>query len=326
MNWFNKRFLPADKLAVCFSDPAGANACLALAEMRKMDHHSVPMLFSNKNYNTIDPELDVNISDAVPDWRELDRKIIVTGTSHPESSGKFEVRCIASAKHQQLHVISFVDHWINFALRFEGLREAEYPDEIWVVDENAKKLALEEGLPEHKLVVSGNPYHTYLKNYWRPHYKNKEYLNKVGIDIDRKHLLFAPDPLSLRLGKAGTGFTEMEALETLLDIIPSLPEPPVLLIKLHPLQPMEAIKRILESHKGRDVILLDKVDIPELIHSVDVVIGFYSNILLDAIAIGKEVIRYFPGNRDADLLRHATIRATFASTCPELKESIKRVL
>jgi len=51
---------------------------------------------------------------------------------------------------------------------------------------------------------------------------------------------------------------------------------------------------MIEGYSEQDVVLLDEVNIPELIHSVDVVLGFYSNILLDAIAIGKKVIRYFP--------------------------------
>jgi hypothetical protein len=328
MNWLQKQLLPQDNLALCFSDPAGSNACLAIAKMFEREGLEVPLLFSNREYKgAIEHNHKIHISDTVPeDWNLLGVKTLITGTSHPESSNRFEVRCIASAIQQGLFVRSFIDHWSNFAIRFEGLSSTEYPHQILVVDEEAKKIAIAEGLPSERIIVSGNPYHYYLKNYWKPFYRGKDYLQILGIDVNGTHILFAPDPISLRIGKKKAGFTEDEALKNLLDIVSDSKRAVTILLKLHPLQPLAIINNITDNYRNDNMIVIGGANVPELLNAVDVVIGFYSNILLEAIAIGKKVIRYFPGPKSMDLLRHADIDAEFTGSYMELKKAINGVI
>ncbi|MBB1287118.1 hypothetical protein HRH25_22255 [Flavisolibacter sp. BT320] len=290
--------LPFKHIAFVFSDPASANACAAMANMVRMQGKEIAC-FSNRQHTCID---SYTLTEVVPDFTELGVDGIFTGTSHPESSKGFEVAAIKQAKAAGIPVYSFIDHWANFRLRFRGLEENELPDQIWVVDETARQLALVDRLPAERLIVSGNPYHYFLQYYWQPKFAGKEYLAQLGIPVEGRHLLFVPDPLSLRNGKAIAGFTEDEALAELVEVMQGTQTK--LMVKCHPLQPMERLNAMQSENNA--IHLVQSADTLELVHACDVVVGFYSNLLLEAEAVGKKVIRYFPGKPEADLLWHRT--------------------
>lgn len=291
--------LPGKRLAFVFSDQAGANACTALAKMAK--HDVTVSLYSNRNYN--------NVKDIAPTQKQplLDEiETVFLGTSHPASSDYYELNCLKEAKQKNVYTISFVDHWVNFKLRFtDAYGETTYPDAIWVVDEKAKQLAIEEGLPAELIKVMGNPYHYYLQRQWKPLWEGKSYLGSFNIPTDGFHILFAPDPLSLRNTKEKVGFSEEEALHDIQEVVSVFNNKKIyLIIKCHPLQPKNILEKQINKAQWSNVSLLQSVDTLELINTADMVIGFYSNFLLDASALGKNVVRYYPGNSVADLLYH----------------------
>jgi len=300
--------LPGDHIAFVFSDTAGANACIAFAKICEKEKKARASLFSNKSYSEVGDHFF--FTDCAPSFRTLGIDCVFTGTSHPESSHYFEVNCIKRAISENIYTISFIDHWINFKLRFDGLQVSEYPDEIWVVDELAKQLAIADGLPAEKLFIRENPYHYYLRNYWQPKYPGKNYLDILQVPKTGFHILFAPDPISIRGGKKITGFDEADALNDLLLTISQWPDIR-LIVKCHPLQPVNKLLEVLKSNNSQNCFLIKEADTLELIHASDIVVGFYSNLLLEAGVLGKKVIRYFPGKPEADLLRH--------------KESLKKI-
>jgi hypothetical protein len=262
------------------------------------------------------------VNNSIPDFKTLDIDCVFTGTSHPDSSDSYEVNCIKQAKQNKIYVISFIDHWINFKLRFEGLREEEMPDEIWVVDEWARELAIKEQLPANKLVVHENPYHFYLKNYWRSAYSGKKYFNLIDIPEKGFHILFAPDPLSLRMDSHELGFTEAGALATLLDIIEQVESEVFVIIKAHPLQPADVLDKVLSKYSLHNYKLIREADNCELINASDLIIGFYSNFLLEAKALNKNLVRFFPGNPHKDLFRNNKNIEGACSNPEELKVKI----
>lgn len=317
--------LPGKKVGFVFSDPAGANACLAMADIWHRETGDEPLLFSNEEYGTKSIGI-FHLSYEPPKFKEIGLDCIFTGTSHPVSSNYFEVNCIRKAKKDGIYTISFIDHWVNFRLRFtskDGLQH--YPDEIWVVDDIARELALAEGLPAEKISVHDNPYHVFLKSYWRPKNERKDYLKELGIRQTGYHVLFAPDPLSLRNGKEIQGFTEDEALGDLLAAIRDLNIDICLIVKLHPLQPAGILEEKLKETPEVDVVFIKDADTLELIMACDVVIGFYSNLLLEAHTLGKKVIRYFPGKKEADLLNHNSSLIKVVEQ-HELEKELKNVL
>jgi hypothetical protein len=295
--------LPGKHIAFVFSDPAGANACRALAKMVHSTCKTVS-LFSNRCYK--DCEATVIGKEEIPSLNNVDT--VFLGTSHPASSGYFELNCLKEAKRKGIYTISFIDHWVNFKLRFTDKdNEVTFPDEIWVVDERAKRLAIAENLPSQLLKISGNPFHNYLSTYWKSNWKGKSYLGSFGVVQHGFHILFAPDPISLRNKKEFIGFTEEDALYSISRVMDALDDKSLhLILKCHPLQPMDRLEELLNKNRMNAITLIKEADTLELINASDLVVGFYSNILLDAAALGKTVLRYFPGNKEADLLSHTS--------------------
>lgn len=293
--------LPGKNIAFAFSDPAGANACMALAKMTFLQFNSVS-LYSNRNHNSLsEPVIQIQ---STPSLDGVDTLFL--GTSHPASSGYFELNCLKEAKKKGVYSIAFIDHWVNFKLRFTDVdNEFIYPNEIWVIDNKAKELAIAEGLPEQLIKVTQSPYHTYLRQYWQSKWSGKSYLSTLGIKTSGYHIVFAPDPLSLRNKKEDLGFTEVEGLTSILRIIKKFNDLNLnLIVKSHPLQPIDVLNGVIKDMKVSNVTLIESADTLELLKAANIVIGFYSNILLDAKAIGKEVLRYFPGKAETDLLNH----------------------
>jgi hypothetical protein len=313
---------PGKNIAFVFSDPAGTNACLALSRMFQKEFGIAPFLFSNKKYFVGAAE-NFQLTETCPDFAALEIDCVFTGTSHPSSSGHFEVNCIRKAKHQNIYVVSFIDHWVNFKLRFEGLEQEEFPDEIWVVDQKAKELAISEGLNESCIRIRPNPYHEYLRTEWKPAYHNKEYLDKLLIPKDGFHILFAPDPLSLREGKETVGFTESEAFTDLIEALNSAGSEVRVIVKCHPLQPEGMFDGDIKTKIK--TFIVREADVLELINVSDLVVGFYSNVLLEAEAIGKMVLRYFPGKNEADLLFHKS-SLKLARNREELAKELKHCI
>ena len=316
--------LQGKNIAFVFSDPAGANVCKSFAQVHASNHDIKVTLFSNRNYFHENMP-NFHLTDIVPDFVNLKFDCVFTGTSHPESSKSFEVNCIREAKKAGSYVISFIDHWVNFKLRFTGLENSELPDEIWVLDETAKKLAIKEGLPEERLVIHSNPYLDFLKTYWRPSFDHKKYLKEIQIPESGYHILFAPDPLSMRNGKEISGFTEVEALDDLLLVLSDIGVPVHLIVKSHPLQPKGILEAGLKKYKNIDSYLLGDANSLELINASDLVIGFYSNLLLEAESLGTKVLRYYPGYEDSDLLKHKTSLKKVQNK-QELKTELKQCI
>ena len=63
---------------------------------------------------------------------------IITGTS---KSSMQEINAIKYAKKNKIFVISVIDHWINYKKRFFRNNKIFFPDELWVTDNYAYKIA-----------------------------------------------------------------------------------------------------------------------------------------------------------------------------------------
>ena len=104
------------------------------------------------------------------------------------------------------------------------------------------------------------------------------------------------------------GFDETSALEELIKILVDIAEdtPVLLIIKKHPLQPGNLFEDLINQNNTTNLkcAIINKANNPELINCADVVIGFYSNFLLEARQMGKIVIRYFPTKVTRDPLAH----------------------
>jgi len=79
---------------------------------------------------------------------------VLCGTSWQSS---LEKHAISQAKASGKKVIAFLDHWVNYPARFQLEGVTVYPDEIWVGDADAERIA-QELFPRVKVILRSNPY------------------------------------------------------------------------------------------------------------------------------------------------------------------------
>jgi len=276
-----------------FSDPGGAKPCLSLIEENELQDvmpvsdRIYPFYSSFKtNVRYIDRGFEPLIEAFKPE-------LIFTGTSY---TSDIEKQFIHIAKKRKIRCYSFVDHWTNISKRFEisdGIKD--YPDKIWVIDERAAHIAIGEGIDETKIIISGNPYHTWLKK-WKPQISKENFLKEIGLkDIKKKLLVYAPDPLSNVNGKEKYGFDELSATYLLVELFnehqTELKDWKVL-VKSHPNQNRKKLEKILSNCKSI-YILPEDIDANSTIYFSDIVMGFFSSFLIEASVIGKPVLRVF---------------------------------
>lgn len=98
-----------------------------------------------KNYKLMDA---LNVSD----W-------VLTGTSWQSN---LEKNAIIESKLLKKKVVSFLDHWVNYKERFFLNDQNVLPDEIWVGDVEAFRIA-NENFPNSKVLLQENPYFLDIK-------------------------------------------------------------------------------------------------------------------------------------------------------------------
>ena len=146
---------------IVFSDPGGAKPCLALAN-KWLQKHDI-MVCSDREFSFFEcfrltvrkcltDQADTVIEEFAPDS-------IYTGTSY---SSDLELAFLAKGRERGIPTSAFVDHYTQFRSRFVLGDDLILPDEINVLDERAYKLAVEAGLPQDRIHITGNPYHDYL--------------------------------------------------------------------------------------------------------------------------------------------------------------------
>ena len=272
-----------------YSDPAGAKAILSLIYLNR-DILSNYLIISDREY---DFEVNFNLTiqkfsnKSVIQWIETLRpEVVVTATSYP---GNLELLFVKEATSCNIEVISFVDHWTNMKDRF--LRDEKFilPRSVYVIDEFAKQIAIDEGLPVSVLQVSDNPYYTYLKG-WKPLRDKSAVLGHLDLPESTNYLLFAPEPL-LQFGlQKKYGFSELDGLNELIKIIidQQIDRKMRLIIKPHPNHEIDLFNRI---ELPDFITIANKSDYNELAYYSEGILGFFSNSLIEGFFMQKKIIR-----------------------------------
>lgn len=283
-----------------FSDPGGAKPCLSLIEE---DHLSNAIAVSDRHYSfyndfkthvkIVNQDFDKLIDNICPE-------LIFTGTSY---TSDIERKIIKYAKDKKILCYSFVDHWTSISKRFEDKNgNRTLPDKVWVIDERAKQLAIDQGISNIRLVISGNPYHGWLKK-WKPKVNKKTYLKQLKINNkNQKILVYAPDPLSNIEGKDLYGFDELLVTTLLVELTKKhqteLKELKVL-VKAHPNQDRVKLFKIIKDCKNF-YLLPETVDTNTTLYYANSVMGFFSSLLIEASIMSKPILRFIDEHTKID--------------------------
>jgi hypothetical protein len=286
MNYVEKLELTGKGLFV-FSDPGGAKPCLSYIILNCLSNCIVISdrtysFYSDFNINVIITEdIEHYISAFKPDY-------IFTATSY---TSNIEKKAIKIAKNKKINCITYVDHSTNILERFELNKNFYHPNFILVSDydvlNEVKRLDL---FKSCIILIIKNPYHTFLAN-WKPNVDKDYFLAQLKISNKSKIILIAFDPLSNINGIAKYGYDEITGINEINSIIESSNFGYTFIFKPHPNQNINLLKNVLSN---KIILVSSQADTNCLIYFSDIVIGFFSNILLEANILNKKIIRYRP--------------------------------
>ena len=307
-----------------FSDPGGAKPILSFIYLNRISEF---LIISDREYDFFSYfNFKVNLFDK-EDYKEIFESFkpdyVFTGTSY---TSIIELLYIEEAKFRNIKSISFIDHYTRYPDRFILNGESLYPDEIYLTDDRAMRIAFEYKLDEYsKLVITGNFFHHFLEQ-WTPKTPRACFIPGLTIPDDKKILVFAPDPMSNVGGKIKFGFDETDVWAILAKaLISEFKEILIVVIKLHPNQNTLYLKNFISASIYSNVIYANDTDSIELTYYADVVSGMYSSFLIESSKFNKKVLRILPNSTLEDALNGMNI-GLVSSDVSQVVTNLKKLL
>ena len=226
----------------------------------------------------------ITLSDAVrqSDW-------ILCGTSWQSN---LERIAIIQAKAEGKKVIAFLDHWVNYAERFQENGVSLFPDEIWVGDIDAERIA-RKLFPVLSIVLKSNPYFRDLQLEFESLPAGKGYAVNGSVlyvcEPIREHAL-------LQYGdERYWGYTEEEALNYFANNLNALGcAVSSIKIRPHPSESRRKYDWIKEQFPSLKVEIGGDKTLLEEIAESSVVVGCESMAMVVALIAKKRVISSIP--------------------------------
>lgn len=204
-------------------------------------------------------------------------KALLTGTGWQSD---LEHQARRAAKQLKLPQAAVVDHWVNYQERFVRNGETVLPDEIWVVDEHAIKIA-RQCFPKTKIQM-------------KPNWYLAEQVTSIAPPAAGAGVLYVMEPAHSRWGRGEPG--EFQALEYFLQHRSLLAEAMNLPVRLraHPSDPAGKYVPWLEQNRGAGVELATHATLADEISRASWVVGCQSFAMVVALAAGRQVVSTLP--------------------------------
>jgi hypothetical protein len=204
-----------------------------------------------------------------------------------------EWRAIEQAHKAGKRVVAFLDHWVNYQERFVRNGTQYLPDEIWVGDKEAEKLA-REYFPDISIQLVPNPYFIDLKN------QISEFKMEQGSAGNKgKKVLLVCDNISehsrLKYGdERYWGYTETDAIKFFFENIKVIGESvEQVVIRPHPSDVSGKYDWVLEAYPSTAKLSTGSPLIKEIVES-DMVVGCESMAMVVGILAQKKVVCCIP--------------------------------
>ena len=214
-----------------------------------------------------------------------------------------EWKAIQRAKKANKKVISFIDHWVNYRERFIRNNEECLPDEIWVGDHYAEKIAKDNFL-NVKIKLIENPYLLDIK----------EQLLRLGKSrVESNSFLYVCEPIREHAyfqhgDERYWGYTEEEALRYFLTNINEISKVKrLVVIRPHPSEDFNKYDWVFDEFNHKGIKIDNKKTLLGQILESDIVVGCESMAMVVAILAEKEVISSIPTDGRPCVLPHKEI-------------------
>ena len=276
-------------------------------------------------------EIKVFVEEMAPD-------IVITGTSADDQTEKFIWKAC-----EELNIPSYaiLDQWINYSVRFSEKQtdtiqhpntkhELKYlPKKILLMDEKAKEEAVKSGLPEDRLIVTGQPYfETIIENAQKISQNQiKNFREKLKTKDNEILITFASEPLLETYKRPFFGYSEVVILQNLLDAVVNVEKKIkrkiYVLLRAHPKDDIAKYQNIASEN-----LLTQQFDCAAqiVVLSSDLICGMSSMFLIESVVLGKPVMSIQIGldKEDPFILSRIKLLKTMLSY-KELEDSLLKV-
>lgn len=244
------------------------------------------------------PVSNLNMLIQKADW-------ILTGTSW---ASDIEKEAIKLGKKQKKEVVSFLDHWVNYPQRFEYNGRICLPDEIWVGDEDALKIA-QNLFPQEKLRLVPNSYFQDIRDELKTIKIPQKQTTKIRIlyvcePIEEHSIREYGNPLHW-------GYTEYDAMRFFFGKLPEIiPVEKVEYVRVrkHPSESKNKYDNILKEYPAAPFQKSEGHTLTEDCAWTDWVVGCESMALVVGLLAGKKVFSCIPSGGKACSLPHKEIQ------------------
>ena len=203
----------------------------------------------------------------------------------------FEFDAMSAGIKKGIKTIVYLDHWVNYRMRFQNKGKILFPDEIWVGDRDAFKIAKDQ-IDEAPIVLKDNPYF-------------QDLIDRIGtMDCREKsaglhRFLYVSEPIieenDKRSYTIGAGqFDEHDALKFFLKNISLLSDKVgEVCIRPHPLEKPEKYFWVRNETQIR-IKIENEEDLFDEIIASDFVVGCETTAMIIGLLAGKRVICSIP--------------------------------
>lgn len=309
---------------VCFvaDNPGGAKALCPVinrmmleksARITVVGHRTAKKVFADASigFNAIE-ELgvrDISCSSMQSVFGGVKPDLVVAGTAAQEGKpiDVIEQTAILAARNLGIPCISVMDSWQSYVACFTDIRTGKLdclPSRIVVMDDIAKKEAVEAGLPEGILVPLGNPHYDSLAAKAAAFSEDSRQVLRRALGLNCQTLFFfAPNVFSFF--KPEAGFWTLDTINIILAALAQLPDVG-LVVQLHTAiddrspGDKEKLTLAISMFENRRVALVSGFASLDLALAADAVMVESSNMGLEATYMRRPVISLQPGLKTRD--------------------------
>ena len=297
------------KILFVASDPGGSRALIPIinaCEERNLNSVVVDHGYLGREVSDtvmkIDAQEFINYEHFKDSQSRHAYSVLCFGTSLKDN---IPLRIVFNAKNIGIPTICILDNWMNYKHRL-CLKKDNYvwPDIYAVMDEYAKMKAIEEGIPEEMIKITGHPA---FSNIIDLHQEIQNVDNSNNIQTRNKKLIvFVSEPvehdnLNAINEKLKRNYTEKDVLKILYDKCKLLSKKLSINILPHPREDINSLKSYVSEIGGvADDVVIDGHN-RDIIGGADGVIGMTSILLYESWLKGKPTLSLQPGLARNDL-------------------------